>query len=82
MNISEIFGSNVFNETVMKERLPKKVFAEVMTMRTISSLVRDTAVHFLSSQLSRFCKCSVIGIHIIVQVYTSAPICQGVTVIF
>ena len=30
MNISEIFGSNVFNETVMKERLPKKVFAEVM----------------------------------------------------
>ena len=28
MNISEIFGSNVFNETVMKERLPKKVFAE------------------------------------------------------
>jgi len=30
MNISEIFGSNVFNESVMKERLPKKVFAEVM----------------------------------------------------
>ena len=30
MNISEIFGSNVFNETVMRERLPKKVFAEVM----------------------------------------------------
>ena len=29
MGISEIFGSNVFNETVMKERLPKKVFAEV-----------------------------------------------------
>ena len=30
MNISEIFGSNVFNESVMKERLPKKVYAEVM----------------------------------------------------
>ena len=30
MNISEIFGSNVFNESVMRERLPKKVFAEVM----------------------------------------------------
>ncbi len=30
MNIAEIFGSNVFNESVMKERLPKKVFAEVM----------------------------------------------------
>ncbi len=30
MNVSEIFGSNVFSESVMKERLPKKVFAEVM----------------------------------------------------
>ncbi len=30
MNISEIFGSNVFNESVMRERLPKQVFAEVM----------------------------------------------------
>ena len=30
MNVSEIFGSNVFNESVMRERLPKKVFAEVM----------------------------------------------------
>ncbi len=30
MNVSEIFGSNVFSESVMRERLPKKVFAEVM----------------------------------------------------
>jgi glutamine synthetase len=30
MNISEIFGSNVFSVSVMRERLPKKVFAEVM----------------------------------------------------
>ena len=29
MGISEIFGSNVFSESVMRERLPKKVFAEV-----------------------------------------------------
>ncbi|MGI6028531.1 MAG: glutamine synthetase III [Candidatus Heteroscillospira sp.] len=29
MGISEIFGSNVFSEGVMRERLPKKVFAEV-----------------------------------------------------
>ncbi len=29
MNVSEIFGSNVFNETVMKEVLPSAVFAEV-----------------------------------------------------
>ncbi len=32
MNIAEIFGSNVFNESVMRERLPKKVFAEVMAV--------------------------------------------------
>ena len=30
MSIPEIFGSNVFDESVMKERLPKKVYAEVM----------------------------------------------------
>ena len=29
-NITEIFGSNVFSTSVMQERLPKKVFAEVM----------------------------------------------------
>lgn len=30
MNVSEIFGSNVFSESVMRERLPKKVFSEVI----------------------------------------------------
>ena len=30
MNISEIFGTNVFSVSVMRERLPKKVFAEVL----------------------------------------------------
>ena len=29
LNVSEIFGSNVFNEKVMKERLPKPVFKEL-----------------------------------------------------
>ena len=29
MNIAEIFGKNVFNETVMKERLPKSVFKKM-----------------------------------------------------
>ncbi len=29
MELTEVFGSNVFNETVMKERLPKKVYEEV-----------------------------------------------------
>ena len=32
MSISEIFGSNVFSTSVMKERLPKKVFAEVINV--------------------------------------------------
>jgi glutamine synthetase len=30
VNISEIFGSNVFSMSVMRERLPKKVYAEVV----------------------------------------------------
>lgn len=30
MSITDIFGSNVFNESVMKERLPEKEFKEVM----------------------------------------------------
>ena len=32
LNIAEIFGQNVFSEAVMRERLPKKVFAEVKKM--------------------------------------------------
>ena len=28
-NISEIFGENVFNDTVMQERLPKKIYKEL-----------------------------------------------------
>ena len=26
INVAEIFGENVFNDTVMQERLPKKVY--------------------------------------------------------
>ena len=29
-NVAEIFGSNVFNDAVMQERLPKKVYKELM----------------------------------------------------
>ncbi len=32
INVSEIFGSNVFDEATMREVLPKKVFAEVKNM--------------------------------------------------
>ena len=28
-NVAEIFGENVFNDAVMQERLPKKVYKEV-----------------------------------------------------
>ena len=27
--VTDIFGENVFNDTVMKERLPKKVYTEI-----------------------------------------------------
>ena len=29
VNVAEIFGKNVFNDTVMQERLPKKVYKEL-----------------------------------------------------
>ena len=29
INVSRIFGENVFNDTVMQERLPKKVYKEL-----------------------------------------------------
>ena len=29
IKVSEIFGKNVFNETVMRERLPKNVFKKM-----------------------------------------------------
>ena len=28
--VTEIFGQNVFNETVMKERLPKETYKQLM----------------------------------------------------
>ena len=44
MNLAEIFGQNVFSEAVMRERLPKKVFAEVKkTMETGAELSLQTA---------------------------------------
>ena len=29
INVSKIFGENVFNDTAMQERLPKKVYKEL-----------------------------------------------------
>ncbi len=29
VNVAELFGKNVFNETVMRERLPKSVFKKI-----------------------------------------------------
>ena len=36
VNVAEIFGKNVFNETVMRERLPKSVFKKMK--KTIDTL--------------------------------------------
>ena len=38
VNVAEIFGSNVFNDAAMRERLPKAVYKELK--KTID-LVRD-----------------------------------------
>ena len=48
-NISEIFGENVFNDTVMEERLPKKIYKELkQTIREGKELdlaVADVVAH-------------------------------------
>ena len=44
MRIPELFGSNVFNESVMRERLPEKEFSEVMqVIRSGGQLSMKTA---------------------------------------
>lgn len=48
-NISEIFGQNVFNDTVMQERLPKKIYLELKRAidegLELSSSVADVIAH-------------------------------------
>ena len=44
INVAEIFGENVFNDTVMQERLPKKVYKELKkTIEEGKELDLDTA---------------------------------------
>ena len=38
MNVAEIFGENVFNDSVMQERLPKEIYIE---LARISTEIRD-----------------------------------------
>ena len=43
-NVAEIFGENVFNDTVMQERLPKKVYQKLkQTLREGKELDLETA---------------------------------------
>ena len=49
LNVSEIFGEDVFNDTVMKERLPKKVYEELRKTidegAELSSAVADSVAN-------------------------------------
>ena len=56
VNVTRIFGENVFNEHVMRERLPKKIYKELhktidegkeldpMTAEVVASAMRDWAM--------------------------------------
>ncbi len=48
-NISEIFGENVFNDTVMQERLPKKIYRElkqtIQEGKELDLAVADVVAH-------------------------------------
>ena len=43
VNVAEIFGKNVFNDTVMQERLPKKIYKELKKEKS-SILQRQTSL--------------------------------------
>ena len=57
-NISKIFGENVFNDKVMQERLPKKIYQELkQTIREGKELDRQksTTLSFqLQSRMEEF----------------------------
>ncbi len=53
MNVAELFGQNVFNDKIMRERLPKKVYKELhktiddgkeldpMTAEVVAGVMKD-----------------------------------------
>ena len=49
INISKIFGENVFNDTVMQERLPKKIYRElkltIQEGKELDLAVADVVAH-------------------------------------
>ena len=53
INVAEIFGENVFNETVMKERLPKSVYEKLkQTIEDGNELdpsIADVVAHVLDN---------------------------------
>ena len=43
-NVPELFGSMVFNDAVMKERLPKDVYKKLNTLKSISLVTIDASL--------------------------------------
>ena len=56
-NVADIFGENVFNDTVMKERLPKNVYKNLkLTMEGVQELSladADVIANAMKTGLSR-----------------------------
>ena len=44
-NVSEMFGKNVFNDSVMRERLPKSVYKKLKKTIEDGTAVRCAAAH-------------------------------------
>ena len=51
INISEVFGSNVFSMAVMRERLPKKVYAEVIEVMERGGSISISAAEVVANAL-------------------------------
>ena len=46
VNVAEVFGSDVFNEAVMKERLPKDTYKQLMDLMKLKSMM-NLYIYFL-----------------------------------
>lgn len=50
-NISEYFGCNVFNETVMRDRLPKKVYEAVMKTKNLGTALDNSVADIVANAM-------------------------------
>ena len=92
VNPAEIFGQNVFNDTVMKERLPKKIYQELkktiedgaelspVVAEVVANAMKDWAVEKGATHYSHWFQ-PMTGITVKQDAFISAPRSDGKTIL-